>query len=156
VWWNLLTKRKWILLFGLISLIVLIASIIGIYFYHEAVKIQSWVLDYEKLKAVEQRFRENPTLEDCIYILDNYSFLKKYKKTISVAEKCLSLGAKDFEFAWLIHLRLAKGYKELGEPDEAYKHIMIALEIDRKGQIKKGNWLESLGLKEMIGREQRE
>jgi tetratricopeptide (TPR) repeat protein len=96
---------------------------------------------FAELDSAIIKASNNPTFENYIQLSFEFYKAKKYKESITAAEKALELNPRSAQ----AYNNICSGYNELKEYDKAIEACKKALEIDPGFQLAKNNlgWAES-------------
>ncbi|MDY6863771.1 MAG: hypothetical protein SV062_12395 [Thermodesulfobacteriota bacterium] len=149
------------ILWAFILLLVVCGSIwavCAIYeFDREGKKLSKEFFGIEKLAEMERTFKNKPTIESGVVLLEKYAFLiKNYDKALFYGKTCIDLGANDTQVGWLVNLWIAKVYTKVGDLEKARYYLGNAFELDSSDLIKENKSIESLELQHVFDSMKRE
>ena len=117
----------------------------------EGKKLGKKIYGIEKLPEIEKAFKNNPTIDNGVILLEKYVFLiKDYDRAVIYGESCINLGVNETSAGWLVNLWMAKVYSEKGNLHFARNYLGKAFELDYDNLIKENNSIENLGIQQVL------
>ena len=92
--------------------------------------------------ATEQRFNErlnkfhnDPTLNDCVVLMNDYLYFEDYSEVINIGSKCIDLGADRDRSGPIVYLWMAAAYNKQGDFEKAKRNLEKAINADTQKTV---------------------
>ena len=80
-------------------------------------------------------FEENPNINDCVSLMNDYWYLEEYDQVINMGENCIKLDVENESPMFIVYLWMAAAYNKKEDFGESIKHLERALNLDENNII---------------------